>query len=63
MPYVISYMQNGGSLIGSEAWPRGFEEAKAHAKKAVLVGTAERVEIRDEGGSLVYHYPRVMRPA
>jgi hypothetical protein len=63
MSYTISYLRRGRDEIGSERWQRGLEEAKAHAKKAVLVGTAERAEIRDESGALVFHYPRITERA
>gem|GEM_PF-6986801 len=62
MSYAITYIHLG-DLVASECWQRGFEEAKAHAKKAVLVGNAQRVEIRDQPGKLVFQYPRVVSPA
>lgn len=63
MPYTIIYHHVDGERFGSEEWKRGLEEAKALANRAVLVGTSKRVEIRDEAGALVYHYPRVTCPA
>jgi hypothetical protein len=40
-----------------------FAMAKDMAKKAVVDGIAERVEIRDGDGHLLYHFPRVTRRA
>lgn len=60
MPYSISYLHRGEN-VATESWDRGLEEAKAVAKRAVLVGTAERSEIRDADGKLIFHFPRVMK--
>lgn len=53
-----------GQLVATETWDDLlFESAKEHARTLVENGIADRVEIRDANGSLVFHYPRVMRPA
>ena len=61
MEYTLSYIQRGKA--STEAWVGSFAEAKAHAKKAVLLGSADRTEIRDNAGKLVFHYPRVLHHA
>ena len=40
-----------------------LEEARAVAKETVVSGTAERAEIRDERGAVVFQWPRTLRRA
>jgi hypothetical protein len=60
MTYAIDLLE-GGRSAATEYWPGRFDAAKEQAKNAVLTGCAERVEIRDESGKLLFHYPRTMR--
>ena len=60
MTYAIDLLIRGRSAA-TEYWASRFDDAKVYAKNAVLTGCAERVEIRDESGKLLFHYPRTMR--
>jgi hypothetical protein len=60
MAYAIDFFERGQSAV-TEHWPRGFDAAKEHAKNVVLTGCAERAEIHDESGKLLFHYPRTLR--
>lgn len=40
-----------------------FDAIKSHAELHVKTGIADRVEVRNQAGELVFHYPRVMRSA
>jgi hypothetical protein len=60
MTYAIDLLERGRSAA-TEYWAGGFDAAKEHAENAILTGCAERVEIRDERGKLLFHYPRTMR--
>jgi hypothetical protein len=59
MTYTITYLENSRPT-GSEHWAGSFSEAKELAVKAVTTGCAERSEIRDDAGNLMFHHPRVM---
>jgi hypothetical protein len=56
MTYTIRYFQDGRPT-GDEHWTGIYGEAKALAENAVTTGTAERVEILDATGQLVFHHP------
>jgi hypothetical protein len=58
MAYLIRYFQNSRPT-GDEHWTGIFGEAKALAGNAVKTGAAQRVEILDEDGQIVFHYPRI----
>lgn len=63
MDYHISRTKNGAT-DGVESWKCSpFEAVKDHAREVVDLGLADRVEVRDASQSLVFHYPRVLRPA
>jgi hypothetical protein len=40
-----------------------FEAVKSQAELHVKTGIADRVEVRNEAGELVFQFPRVMRSA
>ena len=63
MSYSIdSYLK--GELRAKEAWGgMTFTAAQDHAKAMVETGIADRVEVRDEAGQLLFHFPRVTRGA
>jgi hypothetical protein len=53
-----------GQLEETATWDGlPFEAGKAHAEELIQTGVADRVEIRDEAGQLIFHLPRVVRPA
>ena len=60
MTYAIDLLERGRSAA-TEYWAGGFDVAMERAKNAVLTGCAERAEIRDESGKVLFHYPRIMR--
>ena len=57
--YTVSYFQHDNAV--SKPWTGSFLEAQAHAKHSVLLGHAERIEIRDKDGWLVFQYPIVLQ--
>lgn len=62
MDYQISRTKDGATN-GVEIWPgSSFEAVKAYAREVVDLGIADRVEVRDASQTLVFHYPRVLRP-
>jgi hypothetical protein len=56
MSYSIRYQQRPGGAE-SQHWTASLIEAKQHAIDAVRSGTAERAEIRDALGKVVFEYP------
>jgi hypothetical protein len=62
MAHTISYL-SGAKPVGEESWQGSMSEAQALAQKVVNADEYDRVEIRDETGQLVYHYPRVFSKA
>jgi hypothetical protein len=56
MTYTIRYFQDSRPT-GDEHWTGIYGEAKALAENAVNSGAADRVEILDEAGQPVFHYP------
>ena len=62
MTYNIGYFVNS-RLTATESWDGTFSAAQEMARKAVESGTAERVEIRESDGALVFHHPRVSHVA
>ena len=56
MTYTIRHFE-GDRPTGDEHWTGIFGEAKALAENAVATGSAQRVEVLDEAGQLVFHYP------
>ena len=60
MTYAI-YRLEGGRSAAIEYWAGRFDAAMAHAKNAVLTGCAERAEISDESGKLLFYYRRTIR--
>ena len=62
MSYTIDYLTDD-RVTGSEHWTDSLELARDLAKESVASGTADRVEIRDESGALVFHHPRITRHA
>ena len=59
MIYNIIYMR-AERQIGGTPWDQGLEKAKEHAKLQMAAQNADRVEIRDDTGALVFHYPRML---
>lgn len=57
MPYTIDYITNEG--VSTETWRGNLAEAQILATRAVESGGIDRVEVRDAGGDLLFHYPRV----
>lgn len=63
MDYEIKRYQ-GGQMVAVEMTDGlPFESIKNDARNWVELGVADRVEVRDMGGTLVHHFPRVMRAA
>jgi hypothetical protein len=62
MTYTIRYFQDSRPT-GDEHWTGIYGEAKALAENAVESGAADRVEIVDEAGQLVFHHPPLTPPA
>lgn len=62
MRFRVDYFDAKG-LTGSDVSFTNLELAKAMAEKSVASGTAERAEVRDEGGQLLFHHPRTLRSA
>ena len=62
MVIQIDYFKQS-QLASSDISISNFALAQDIARDAVLTGAAERTEIRDEAGSLLFHYPRVMHSA
>jgi hypothetical protein len=60
MTYAIDLLERGRSAA-TEYWASGFDSAKEYARNAVVTGCAERAEIRNESGKLLFHYPRITR--
>jgi hypothetical protein len=60
MTYAIDPLIRGRSA-GTEYGASRFHDAKVYAKNAVLTACAERAEIRDESGKLLFYFPRIMR--
>ena len=56
MTYTIRYYQDARPT-GDEHWTGIYGEAKALAENAVETGAADRVEILDEAGQVVFHHP------
>ncbi len=40
-----------------------FETIKSSAREHVELGIAQRAEVRNGEGELVYHFPRALKPA
>lgn len=63
MEYHVSRMKEGRTE-GIETWKgSSLESVKEHARELVDLGLADRVEVRDAAQALVFHHPRVVRPA
>lgn len=62
MPYTVHYLVNSRET-GSEEWDGFLFLAHAHARQSVAKGVADRVEIRNQAGSLVFQHPRVLSRA
>jgi hypothetical protein len=62
MAYTVVYIQKE-TVSGTEPWPGKLIDAQDLAHKAVANGAADRVEIRDENGELVFRHPRATRRA
>ena len=62
MPYTLVYIQKE-KVSGTEPWPGKLIDAQDHAHKAIANGAADRVEIRDGNGELVFRHPRAGRRA
>lgn len=62
MTYTIRYYQDARPT-GDEHWTGIYGEAKALAENAVASGSADRVEILDEAGQLVFQHPSLALPA
>lgn len=63
MRYHIHYFV-GSALTGTETQiDMTLDTAKSQAMKAVELKTADRAEVRDEQGSLLFQVPRTLRPS
>lgn len=60
MAHNIIFIRSGKE-IGKTPWNLGFEKAKDHALFNMKVHNADRVEIRDDNGKLVFHHPRTLQ--
>ena len=59
MPYNIIF-KRGERELGKTPWNESFEKAKEHAIFYGKVHNADRVEIRDDDGNLVFQHPRTI---
>ena len=59
VPYTVSYTTGG--MVEAERWVGKLSVAEAVAKRAVTECRAERVEIRNRAGELLFRYPPVWR--
>lgn len=57
MIYTIALMR-GAQVLAVETLRGEPDIAKALSKALVEKGDADRTEVRDVNGSLIYHYPR-----
>lgn len=62
MIYTIRFMRDE-IVLGETPWDSGLGEAKTHAREHMEINQADRVEVRDESGSLVFQHPRALRNA
>jgi len=60
--FTITYMETRG-VTHQDFWRGALARAQDVARNAVDSGGWKRVEIRNDAGELIFHYPRVMRPA
>ena len=56
MTFSVRYRQVP-SGAESQHWIASLTEAKLHASEVVTSGSAERAEVRDQMGQLIYQYP------
>ena len=64
MEFEIIQFDGAHRKVDVDAW-KGFplSAVSDHAKELVDLNIAERVEVRDTSGKLVFHWPRTLRPA
>lgn len=62
MPYKIDYL-DGKGLIGTATCAGPLSRAQEIADKAIASKMADAVEVRDDGGALVYSRPRTLNNA
>ncbi len=62
MVYDIIFLREE-RVLSSIPWDKGLQSAKTHAKDYIAIRQADRVEVRDESGTLVFHHPRTLRRA
>lgn len=63
MLYRVHYFV-GGAVTGTDTQHDiTFEDAKELALKAVQAQHADRAEVRDDRGKLLFQHPRTMSPA
>ena len=60
MSYHITSTLKGQTVAIEQYSDILFESAKDHARTMVESKLADRVEIRNDDGKLVFHYPRVV---
>lgn len=60
MAFTVHYFKSSGTVT-EERWIGKPVLAQIVARQAVLNNIAVRVEIRNEGGELVFHFPPVMQ--
>lgn len=56
---IVYFM--GKNETGREAFSGSITDARDHGKVAVDSGLAERIEVQDEAGSVVAHWPRLLK--
>jgi hypothetical protein len=62
MTYNIIFMK-GERILGERPWSAGLDAAKNHAQEHMVIRNADRVEVRDENGVLLFHHPRTLHGA
>lgn len=62
MTYKIDFFLKG-KLVRSDSSTADFKLAKDAAALAVKSCEADRTEVRDGNGDLMFHFPRMMRRA
>lgn len=60
MIYSIIFSKSGREF-GRTSWDAGLDSAKKHAETHMKIQGADRVEVRDENGVLVFQMPRTLR--
>lgn len=62
MDYDIIKYNNGHRYEGSTTWKNHpLEAVKEHVRELIDMGLADRVEVKDTSGQVVFQWPRTVR--